>query len=209
MGEVISRSLARLYDFQHSDGGWGWWKEGESDHFMTGYVVWGLQLADDAGIEVRRDVVRRAATYLDREIVEAESDLDLQAWMLHALAYHRQSSGTSHTTLEEGAFDNMWRSRERLNAYGRALLAMSAHFMGKGREASVLVENLENGAILDGNPSTSTFARSGSSATGSGLLATAHWGDDGVRWHWAQGGVEATSFVLTAFLLIDPENPPG
>jgi len=28
-----------LYSFQHSDGGWGWWKEDESDHFMTAYVV--------------------------------------------------------------------------------------------------------------------------------------------------------------------------
>ena len=42
---MTKAGLERLYDFQHSDGGWGWWKEGESDHWMTAYVVWGLSLA--------------------------------------------------------------------------------------------------------------------------------------------------------------------
>jgi uncharacterized protein YfaS (alpha-2-macroglobulin family) len=50
LDEMIQQGLTRLYDFQHSDGGWGWWKEGESDHFMTAYVVWGLSLAQEAGI---------------------------------------------------------------------------------------------------------------------------------------------------------------
>src|ERR1051325_4371498 len=35
LGEITRQSLERLYNFQHADGGWGWWKEGESDHFMT------------------------------------------------------------------------------------------------------------------------------------------------------------------------------
>ena len=46
---MTKQSLARLYDFQHADGGWGWWKEGESDHFMTAYVIWGMTLAQQAG----------------------------------------------------------------------------------------------------------------------------------------------------------------
>ena len=49
---IINQSLERLRDFQHSDGGWGWWKEGESDHWMTAYVLWGLTLARDAGMLV-------------------------------------------------------------------------------------------------------------------------------------------------------------
>ena len=85
LDEMIQQGLERLYDFQHSDGGWGWWKEGESDHFMTSYVVWGLTLAQEADIQVNADVLRRAVGYLDQEIVEAENTYDLQAWMLHAL----------------------------------------------------------------------------------------------------------------------------
>src|SRR5207302_900858 len=33
LDNITEQSLERLYDFQHSDGGWGWWKQGESDHF--------------------------------------------------------------------------------------------------------------------------------------------------------------------------------
>ena len=28
--------------FQHDDGGWGWWKNDQSDPFMTAYVIDGL-----------------------------------------------------------------------------------------------------------------------------------------------------------------------
>ncbi|HEY9508327.1 MAG TPA: alpha-2-macroglobulin family protein, partial [Verrucomicrobiae bacterium] len=44
LDQITKAGLERLYDFQHGDGGWGWWKEGESDHWMTAYVVWGLTL---------------------------------------------------------------------------------------------------------------------------------------------------------------------
>src|SRR6185436_9326410 len=83
---MTRHGLDRLYNFQHADGGWGWWKEGESDHFMTAYVVWGMFLARQAGIDVKQDVVTRAAIYLDKELVEEENNYDIQAWMLHALS---------------------------------------------------------------------------------------------------------------------------
>jgi len=48
LDDITKKSLERLYDFQHADGGWGWWKQGDSDHFMTAYVIWGLSLATQA-----------------------------------------------------------------------------------------------------------------------------------------------------------------
>ena len=38
----VQAGLDRLKDYQHDDGGWGWWKEDESRVFMTAYVVSGL-----------------------------------------------------------------------------------------------------------------------------------------------------------------------
>ena len=73
---MTQQGLERLYNFQHDDGGWGWWKEGDSDHFMTAYVVWGLVLAREAGIEVDGGRLDRAAEYLDKEIVEEELNYD-------------------------------------------------------------------------------------------------------------------------------------
>ncbi len=88
---ITSEGLERLYNFQHADGGWGWWKEGDSDHFMTAYVLWGMSLAQQAGISVKSDVAQRAANYLDKELVEEEANYDQQAWILHALAVYRSN----------------------------------------------------------------------------------------------------------------------
>ena len=38
----MQAGLDRLEDYQHDDGGWGWWKEDESRVSMTAYVVSGL-----------------------------------------------------------------------------------------------------------------------------------------------------------------------
>src|SRR5262249_3610332 len=80
LDRMVKESLERLYGMQHSDGGWGWWKGDTTDHFMTAYVLWGLSLARDAGIEVKQDSISRAARYLNDELVEEEKNYDMQAW---------------------------------------------------------------------------------------------------------------------------------
>src|SRR6185503_15559236 len=206
LNNITKQSLERLYNFQHPDGGWGWWREGESDHFMTAYVLWGLTLAREAGVEIRPEVAERAAAFLDKELVEAESSFDLQAWMLQALSVHRASLKTSTpSAFQTKAFENLFSNRDRLNAYTRALLALSAHYSGRTDQARVLVRNLENGVKLDSKPDTS-IVQPGLQMSDPSVMGTAHWGEDGLYWRWSDGGVEATSFALRALLAIDPQN---
>jgi len=216
LDKITSQSLDRLYNFQHADGGWGWWKDGDSDHYMTAYVLWGLTLAGQAGIPVKHDVAERAASYLDKELVDEEVNYDQQAWILHALAVYlndnfRKSAGGSAAAagsvspFQSKAFDNLFNNRDRLNAYTRALLALSAHYFGYTDKAKTLVENLENGVKIDSKPDTS-IVQSGGQSSDPSVMGTAHWGEDGVYWRWSEGGVEATSFALRALLAIDPQN---
>ena len=225
LDKITRQSLDRLYNFQHADGGWGWWKDGDSDHYMTAYVLWGLTLAGQSGIQVKQDVAERAASYLDKELVEEEANYDEQAWMLHALAVYlgsanapgptvKGSGGTAGvspapprpvTQFQSKAFDNLFTNRDRLNAYTRALLALSAHNFGYADKAKTLVENLENSVKIDSKPDTS-IVQQGGQASDPSVLATAHWGEDGLYWRWSEGGVEATSFALRALLTIDPQN---
>jgi uncharacterized protein YfaS (alpha-2-macroglobulin family) len=203
---ITKQSLDRLYDFQHADGGWGWWKEGESDHFMTAYVVWGMSLARQAGIDVKSDAIERAAAYLDKELVEEENSYDAQAWMLHSLAvYHAMRKESELKDFQRTAFENLWKNRDRLNAYTRALLALAAHNYGDHERAKTLIANLENGVKIDSTPDTSIVQR-GEQVSDPSVMGTAHWGEDGVYWRWSDGGVEATSFALRALLAIDPNN---
>jgi uncharacterized protein YfaS (alpha-2-macroglobulin family) len=203
---ITSQSLERLYNFQHADGGWGWWKEGDSDHFMTAYVVWGMALARQAGIEIRTDAAQRAVAYLDKELVEEETNYDQQAWMLHAMAvFANTKSGTSVSKFQSTAFDNLFNNRDKLNAYTRALLALSAHHFGYADKAKTLIQNLENGVKIDSKPDTS-IVQQGANSSDASVMGTAHWGEDGVYWRWSDGGVEATAFALRALLTIDPQN---
>ncbi|HEU4931075.1 MAG TPA: alpha-2-macroglobulin family protein, partial [Pyrinomonadaceae bacterium] len=203
---ITKQSLNRLYDFQHSDGGWGWWKDGESDHFMTAYVLWGMTLARQADISVKSDVMERAAAFLDKELVEEETNYDSQSWMLHSLAvYYAFQKQSEVSKFQATAFTNLWKNRDRLNAYTRALLALVAHNYGYRDQAKTLVANLENGVKIDSQPDTS-IVQSGAQSSDPSVMGTAHWGEDGIYWRWSDGGVEATSFVLRALLAIDPQN---
>jgi hypothetical protein len=201
---LVQDGLERLYDFQHGDGSWSWWKEGEGNPFMTAYVLWGLALAREADIEVRADVLANAARWLARELVETEDEPDLAAWELHALAVHGGAGREPEAQrFQAAAFERLFRQRDALNAYGRALLCLAAHHMGKAAEARTLAENLQNGAIRDLAPDVSVLG------VGTGqpyTLPTAHWGQDGIYRRWSEGGVEATAFALRALVTVDPRH---
>ncbi len=206
LNEITNQGLERLYGFQHGDGGWGWWKDGDSDHFMTSYVLWGLSLGRRAYLDVRGDVMDRAARFLDLELVEQETNPDMQAWMLHALAaYHSATKQKAMSEHSGAAVANLWKRRDGLNAYTRALFALAMHDYGQTEKAQVLVTNLENGVKRDEAPDTSVLLGTGRKRSPA-VIGTAHWGDDGVSWRWSDGGVEATAFALRALLAIDPGN---
>lgn len=204
LDEMTNAGLERLYDFQHADGGWAWWKDGDSNPFMTAYVLWGLALARDVGLDVRASVLENAARWLATELVEAESEPDLAAWELHALAVFGGAGRSDDARrFQAAAFDRLWRQRDALNAYGRALLCLAAHGMGRASEARTLAENLANGAIRDRSPDTSVLQVGTKQPY---TLPTAHYGQDGVFRRWSEGGVEATAFALRALAAVDPEH---
>ena len=206
LDDMVRAGLDRLYDFQHDDGGWGWWKQGESDHFMTAYVVWGLGIARDAGVNIRDGALHRGIGFLDAEIIEQEENPDIQAFMLHALtASAKPGGGSARSRTRMAAFDNLWSRRDSLNAYSRALLALAAHHLGDAERALALARNLANGVKRDDAPDASVLLK-GSQGRAAETMGTAHWGEDGLWWRWSEGGVEATAFALRALLAIDPEN---
>ncbi|MEI8012233.1 MAG: alpha-2-macroglobulin family protein [Candidatus Omnitrophota bacterium] len=183
LNDITQASLNRLYDFQHADGGWGWWKGGDSDRFMTAYVVWGMALARDAGIDIRHDLLARAGKYLGDNLVQEENDPDMLAWMLHAMAYAKYAG-----PLFDQQVMRLWDMREKLNPYTRALFAIAQKINGKEAEAQVLARNMANGMMMDNDNQT------------------AHWGEAGMNYRWSEGGVEATAFSLKALVNIDPQS---
>ncbi|HVO31167.1 MAG TPA: alpha-2-macroglobulin family protein [bacterium] len=207
LDDMTEEGLKRLYDFHHSDGGWGWWKEGASDRFMTAYVVWGMALARDAGVKVNASVLDRGANFLQLNLVNEEGNLDRQAWMLHALsAWRAGTKKTEPSKYETRTIGELWKAHTRMNAYSRSLFALALSRYGMADKAKLLVENLENGAKKDEAPDTSVVMEGGQKGSAN-AMATAHWGEDGFWWRWSDSPVETTSFALMALATIDPKNP--
>ena len=66
--EVIGQGLERLADFQHRDGGWGWWKSDETNDFMTAYVIEGLARCRRLKQPLPYNVLERGSAYLLRQV---------------------------------------------------------------------------------------------------------------------------------------------
>ena len=96
----VQKGLDRLYAYQHDDGGWGWWKDDQSDPFMTAYVVNGLTLAkqsgyqpDDARIASGREKLKQM---LDSGTTEAGTGNRSRNPCVHGLALQESGNSTSH-----------------------------------------------------------------------------------------------------------------
>ncbi len=199
LDEMAQAGLNRLRDMQHADGAWGWWKEGESDPWMTAYVLWGLALADSAGLDVRDSDSMRAVEWLEKKLVEAEDQPDLQAWEAFALSAHKRQSKLTATAMER-----LWASRDKLNAYTRALfLLATVNYGDPNHTAAILARNLRDGVIRDTQPESSLLP--GGSTEGE-QMGTAHWGSGGSWWRWSENGIESTAFALKALLAVEPND---
>jgi uncharacterized protein YfaS (alpha-2-macroglobulin family) len=181
----VKRGLKRLYTYQHTDGGWGWWKDDDTDAFMTAYVVDGFALAQGAGYEVEADRLSRARESLTKMLASgkagdgAELDAESRAYMVYAL----NASGGA----DANDINKLFGARDRLQPYGRALLALALHANSDRRAAQVASE-IERTARND-----NTLAHWSSRHRG-------HFNTEQVN------DVEATALSLKALARITPQS---
>jgi hypothetical protein len=137
----VREGLKRLAEFQHEDGGWGWWQTDESQAFMTAYVLIGLSIAQKAGYGVRPYDIQRARTWLGGAFAEqTRADPDLRAYLAYALAVSGEP--------DRAVLDAVWNQRKGLTPYGRALLGLAMEAAADSR-AQELAAQLETEARGD------------------------------------------------------------
>jgi uncharacterized protein YfaS (alpha-2-macroglobulin family) len=141
----VNAGLQRLYDFQHEDGGWGWWKEDDSMVFMTAYVVAGLSPARDAGYEVQQTAVDNGKRYLHDQLREHPYMIaDLRAYVVYALALVGDRDPKD--------LDSVWQRKEKLSAEGVAFAGLTMELSKDGR-VSEAVQLLRDTAKAEGDGS--------------------------------------------------------
>lgn len=63
--EVYNLAMPKLSEYQHSDGGWGWWSTDTSKPFLTAQVLEGMFWLEKAEYSVDRNRVDRGLSYLE------------------------------------------------------------------------------------------------------------------------------------------------
>ncbi len=115
---MVTAGLQKLYGYQHTDGGWGWWETDPTHPFMTGYVVMGLARAREAGWEVADPVLQRGVEAAARLLAD-EQDPEVRAWLAWCLTEAGHPPAETRASLAETA------KAQALSTYSRALLTLA------------------------------------------------------------------------------------
>ena len=193
----VSAGLQRLYDYQHDDGGWGWWKSDGNHPYMTAYALWGLEEARRAGVKV--DTYRihngaRALAQLYAHYPRVEPDLKAyEAFVLQRAAAKEPQiisfvDGKQQQYVHADARNELWDMRSRMSPYGRALLLLLLDETGDAR-GNELAQTLAGEAQTRGDVSWWTSGR------------------DPLLFDAVETSVEATAFAVQALTKRDPKSP--
>ncbi|MDR3405445.1 MAG: hypothetical protein P4L99_23320, partial [Chthoniobacter sp.] len=181
LNRMVQAGLERLYNYQHDDGGWGWWPDDPSRVFMTAYVVAGLGQASNAGYKIETYRLNRGRNWLTSTLA-AHPDMipDLRTYVVYALA----TTGGA----PKDAIDKAWSSRTQVSDEGLALigLALDAASDTRAHEVALL---LEKKAHVD--------------------ATHAYWTGnyDGMMEYWDDTSAETTAFALK--LLVRQDRSSG
>lgn len=188
-GQNVRDAIKILLATQHGNGGWGFWPEYDYDYpWLTGYVMWGLTQAQQAGFEVDATALDRADQFLREALrnngaVRTLSDAE-RAQILLMLS-ERNTKDLS------GYASALYERRSTLPEFAKLFLAM-AYTNLDGRtttsvHATELINNVKNKVIYL-NPSTAYVKEQ---VGYEDLLSS---------------DLRTTSLYLQALLRIDPKN---
>ncbi len=116
LDKKIRAGIERLSDFQHEDGGWGWWQTDDSATFMTAYVVAGLAQAKAAGHAIPDERLANGVEWLAKN-VKTDLAADLRAYVVYAMAL----AGKPNAALVNSVAND----QSRLSPYGLALYGLA------------------------------------------------------------------------------------
>lgn len=179
--KYVEAGLKRLYDFQHSDGGWGWWTNDNTNPFMTAYVIYGLTLAQNAGYSINKNVFDSGLNNLRQQIEKAGLQIDetTLAYMLYSLSLAIKDSH-SQKKIYFQTIDVLL--KRNLNPYPLALLTLTLNNFGEKEKANQTAERLIKMANEE-----SGFA---------------YWSGDTWQYRWQTDNVQGTAFAVKAIINI-------
>jgi len=189
---IVRKGLTKLYDMQHSDGGWGWWKNDKTHPYMTAYVVRGLKEAQRTGFDINDYCLKQGIKSLINMIakkpapvktlggnVQQGEEWNSRAYVLYSLwkvgSVHRKK------TLE------VYENRKALNDYGMALLAMTLDGIGESGKSAEIMTEIDKRATDGDNE--------------------CYWDGRTFTYSWVDDNIGTTAYCLQAYVQIKPDDP--
>ncbi len=177
--KMVSTGLKRLYDLQHSDGGWGWWTNDKTHPFMTAYVVYGLALTKQADFKIDENVFSSGLKSLKDQLLNSkELEDETKAYMLYSLAFAEYSIHKFDYELFDKIFAGM--SHEKPNPYVEALISIAAEKYDRDKIVSSMSKSLLKHAVYEGQ--------------------SVYWTGEDFKYRWQEDKVQTTAFAVRALL---------
>jgi len=180
--DKINSGIDRILRFQNSEGVWGWWAGDAGNEFITGYVLYCLQLAQSMGYDVDLKRIDASLEAVDRSLNETVAgNLDARALLFYASARWGKWNSNAFKTFA---------AAKSLTHYSRAHFIMA---LALGREMNL--------------PKADKSAVAGALAQQIAALSAAkkvdrfgpYWESaQNQLWGWPGGNTEITAHVLSA-----------
>ena len=194
LDHMVRAGLQRIINFQHDDGGWGWWAEDDSSPYETAYVLQGLEAARVAGVAIDMSSYESGLNFLQSSIrhelakpkdKQNLADYETQAYVAYILALTNRVNNPDQVKW----LDELFEKRADQNNYGKALLALTFKLRKQDDRAALLLQNILQFAERDDSNETAWIRTP----------------QDG-WWFWWNNDIETNAWVLKALVAIDPKN---
>jgi uncharacterized protein YfaS (alpha-2-macroglobulin family) len=202
VGKELADSRDKLLAAQNGDGSFPWFPGGRPDPYITLLVLSGFSEAQRYGVDIPKDSVSRALSYIQSEIPrKLKSSLKPDEGLVSMVLY----AAYVVTSFEKGAggTDGLWKlakawadyadqHSDAMTAMGKAYAAHVYWRLGEKAKGDLYLTRAMDGIRED-------------------PIAGAYWTPEKISWLWYNDSVEKHAFILRTLLLIRPKDPriPG
>jgi uncharacterized protein YfaS (alpha-2-macroglobulin family) len=200
LGKIVRDGVEALTAMQLSDGGWGWFS-GYGEHsyaHTTAQVVHGLTVATQNDVAVKKEAIERGVLWLKRyqadqveKLKNAEADPKIRPWKqyadnLDAMVYMVLAE---HDYLYPEMRDYLYRDRNQLSLYGKALFGIALHQQKQVEMRDMIIRNIRQYLKTDDESQT----------------AYLEMGNGGYWWWWYGDEIETHALFLRLLAATEPK----
>jgi len=191
-------ALARLAQAQTSLGAFPWFPGGPPSPYMTLYVLHGFSKGLEFGVDVPKDVVVKAWSYMHRHYVDEwarESMAHDCCWewitfLNYVLSSYPDASWTGGVFSEEERhemLDFSFRHWREHSPYLKAYLSLTLERAGRSEDARLVFDSVMDSAKTDEDLGT-------------------YWAPEGRAWLWYNDTIETHAFALRTLAELQPKD---